>query len=189
MLYSPDEGYIKKYTLTFGRGKRIKHMKSIKILFTAILLMASTVGFAQANKQTDAEKMAQYQNRVRQTLQLDYSMPDFTTSRIDARIMGDRLAKILNKTLEMSKSQSNLGMLSMIQGQQIDGLDYCTIKEIILDRVVKQGNEIMVSFNTTLDKNILNLQKTKITFCFVDGVSEDVATNDFFASICRYIRE
>ncbi len=167
----------------------MKHMKTIKILFTTLLMMVSLAGFAQANKQSDAEKLAQYQDRVRNTLQLDYSIPDFTTSRIDARVMGDRLAKILNKTLEMSKSQSNLGMLSVMQGRQIDGLDYCSINKIQLDKVVKRGNEITITFKTTLDKNKLNLKKTKLVFTFVDGVSEDVATNDFFSNICRYVRD
>ena len=152
-------------------------------------MMVSLAGFSQANKQTDAEKLTEYQNRVRRVLQLDYSMPDYSTRKIDAKVTGERLAKILIKTLEMSKSQSNLGMLSVMQGRQIDGLDYCAIKGIKLDRVVKQGSEITIIFNTTLDKNVLNLNKTKLAFRFIDGVSEDVATNDFFINVCRYIKD
>ena len=28
-----------------------------------------------------------------------------------------------------------------------------------------------------------------MTFTFVDGVSDDVAANDFFTNICRYIKD
>lgn len=68
------------------------NMKTIKILITALLLVISTAGFAQANSDNE-----EYKTRVRNTLQLDYSMPDYSTSRINANVMGDRLAKILKK--------------------------------------------------------------------------------------------
>lgn len=58
-----------------------------------------------------------------------------------------------------------------------------------LDKVTKQGNEIIISFNTTLESNNLNLKKSKLVFKFIDGVSDEIATNDFFSNICRYMKE
>lgn len=58
-----------------------------------------------------------------------------------------------------------------------------------LDKVTKQGNEIMIRFNTTLESNNLNLKKSRIAFQFDEGVSDDVSTNDFFSNICCYIKE
>lgn len=75
-------------------------MKTIKILFTALLMLVSLASFAQANNDNE-----EYKTRVRQTLQLDYSMPDYSTSRINAKIIGQRLANILNKFQNMSQSQ------------------------------------------------------------------------------------
>lgn len=164
-------------------------MKTIKILFTALLMMVSLAGFAQANKQTDKEKLAEYQSRVRQALQLDCSMPDYSTSKIDARIMGDRMTKIIKKTLEMCQSQTNLGSLSVIQSRSIDGLPYCTVTNVKFAKASKQGNVITLYFNTTLAENIKKIKKSQIVFQFVDGVSEDMATNDFFSNICRYMKE
>lgn len=57
-----------------------------------------------------------------------------------------------------------------------------------LDKVIKQGDEITITFITTLDNNNLNLKGSKLVFIFVNGVSEDVASNDFFINICRYIK-
>ena len=167
----------------------MKHMKSIKILFTALLLMVSTVGFAQASKQTDEEKLAEYQNRVRQTLLLDYSMPDYSVTSINSKVMGVRLAKILEKMQEMSQSQTNLGTLSVIQSRSMEGFIYCTVTNVKFAKATKQGDVITLYFNTILAKNVKNIKKSQIVFQFVDGVSDDVATNDYFINICRYIKE
>ena len=42
--------------------------------------MVSAVGFAEANNDNE-----EYKTRVRNTLQLDYSMPDYSSSRINAK--------------------------------------------------------------------------------------------------------
>ena len=161
------------------------NMKTI----TALLMLVSLSGFAQAGKQTDEEKLAEYQNRVRQTLQLDYSMPDYSTSKIDSKVMGDRLAKIVKKTLEMCQNQSNLGSLSVIQSRSIEGLIYCTVTSVKFTKAIKQDDVITLYYKTTLAENIKKINKSQLVFQFIDGVSEDVATNDFFTTVCRYIKE
>lgn len=152
-------------------------------------MLVSLAGFAQANKQTDEEKLAEYQNRVRNALQLDYSMPDYSTSKIDAKVMGPRLAKILERILETYDQNIYLSSLSYIQSSQVEGLNYGRIKSMKLGKVAKLGNEITICFNTTLEKNNLGLKKSQIEFIFVDGVSPDQKTNDFFTNICRYIKD
>lgn len=154
-------------------------MKTIKILFTALLMLGPLTGFAQANNDNE-----EYKTRVRNALQLDYSMPDYSTSRINANVMGDRLAKIVKKTLEMCQNQSNLGSLSVIQSSS-----YCSVTNVKFAKATKQGNVITLYFNTKLAKNVKKIKKSQIIFQFVDGVSDDVATNDFFTNICRYIKE
>ena len=159
-------------------------MKTIKILFTALLLVVSTVGFAQANNDNE-----EYKTRVRNALQLDYSMPDYSTSRINANVMGDRLAKIVKMTLEMCQNQSNLGSLSVIQSSSIEGVSYCSATNVKFAKATKQGNVITLYFNTKLAKNVKKIKKSQIVFQFVDGVAEDVAANDFFINVCRYIKD
>lgn len=167
----------------------MKNMKPMKLLFTSLLMLVSLAGFAQANKQSDEEMLANYQDRVRKTLQLDYSMPDYSVTSINAKMMGDRLAKIVKKTLEMCQSQSNLGSLSVIQSRSIEGLTYCTVTNVKFGKATKQGNVISLYFNTTLAENSKKIKKSQIVFSFVDGVSDDIVTNDFFTNICRYIKE
>lgn len=164
------------------RIQRKRHMK-IKSIITALLMLVSLAGFAQTSKQTDEEKLAEYQNRERNALQLDYSMPDYSTSKIDAKVMGLRLAKILERILETYDQNVYLSTLSVIQSSQVEGLNYGRIKSMKLGKVAKHGNELTIHFNTSLEKNNLGLKKSQIEFVFIDGVSSDHRTNG------RYIKE
>lgn len=161
--------------------------KMKQILFILLLSVGVMTTFAQTS--AELTKKEQYKQEVRSKLQLDYSMPDYSTTRISAKVMGPRLAKILETICETYQQYMNLSALSVIQSNQVEGLSYCKIKKMKLDKVTKQGNEIMIRFKTRLESNNLNLKKSQIVFQFNDGASENAAANDFFSNICRYIRE
>ena len=157
-----------------------------KLLFILCLLLGATSFSAQGLK-TNVDEYRKVE--VSKTLALDYSIPDYSTCKIDEKVMGHRLATILERILECYNQNIYKSTLSIIQSGQVDGLSYGRIKNLKLDNVTKNGNKITISFITTLEPNNLKLKKAQIVFLFVDGASEDVATNDFFTSICRYIKE
>jgi len=122
----------------------------IRMIITMLLLMAMVVVSAQGLKTTvDEDRKAE----IRNTLALDYSMPDYSISRVNPKVMGQRLADILNKFQELTQSQTNMGTLSIMQAQQIDGMLYCAVKKVMLDKVVKQGNAITITYDTELAEN------------------------------------
>ena len=131
----------------------------------------------------------EYKNGVREKLQLDYSMSDYSTNKIVSRVIGVRLANILTKIDETYTQQTNLSALSVIQSSQVDGLNYGRVKKMKLKGITKLGNEIKVEYITVLEANNLNIKKALLTFRFVDGVSEDRTTNDYFLNVCRYLNE
>ncbi len=157
------------------------------LLLLILLFGGTTIAFAQAD--TELNKQEQYKAEVREKLQLDYSVPDYSISKIDAKVMGPRLAKILETLCENYRQYMNLSALSVIQSSQVEGLSYGRIKTMKLNNVTKKDNEFIIRFNTKLESNNLNLKKSQIVFRFNEGVSEDVSTNDFFLNICRYIKE
>ncbi len=116
-------------------------------------------------------------------------MADYSISKIDAKVMGPHLAKILETICESYQQYMNLSALSVIQSSQVEGLNYGRVKKLKLDNVTKHGNEIVIRFNSMLDSNNLNLKKSQIVFRFKEGVSDDISTNDFFSNICRYIKD
>ena len=161
-------------------------MKRTKILLTILLLMATVVMSAQrVTTSSDAER----KELAKKTLALDYSMPDYNIKKIDAKIMGIRLAKILESLCANYNQPVYLGSLSVIQSNLVEGLNYGRIKSMKFEDVSKKGNEITIQFNTTLEPNNMDLMKSRLVFHFVDGVSEDIATDDFFCTLCRYIKE
>jgi len=158
-----------------------------QILFILLLSVGVMTTFAQNSAELSKKEL--YKQEVRSKLQLDYSLPDYSTSKISPKLMGPRLAKILETICNTYKQYTNLSALSVIQSRQIEGLNFCRIKTMKLDKVTKQGSEIMIRFNTTLESNNLNLKKSQIVFQFNEGTSEDKTTNDFFSNICRYIKD
>lgn len=98
----------------------------IRMIITTLLLVATVGVSAQGLKTNDDEDR---KAEVRKMLALDYSMPDYTTSKVNPKVMGKRLADILNKFKEMSQSQTNMGTLSVIQANQIDEMIYCAYKK------------------------------------------------------------
>ena len=144
---------------------------------------------AQSKNVSTAETKAQYEAQVRETLALDYSMPDYSTSRIDAKVIGPRLAAILKAVNENYQQPKYLSRLSLMQKSQIEDMPYCTVKKMNLRKVDKQGNVITITYETFLKPNSQNIQKAQMVFRFVDGMAESSSVNDFFCGICRYIKE
>lgn len=151
-----------------------------------LLLMVTVMVSAQkVTTSSDAER----REIAKKTVALDYSMPDYSVKKIDANVMGPRLAKILESLCANYTQHRHLNSLSLIQSKQVEGLNYGRIKTMKLEDVTKTGNELTIRFNTILEPNNLNLKKSQLVFHFIDGVSEDMATNDFFCSLCRYLKE
>ena len=167
----------------------------INQLILAILLLLGATGVSAQSHHTSAiihqpsEKQELYKTEIREKLQLDWSMPDYTTSKIDPRVMGPRLAAILTRLNDIYTQPTNLSVLSLIQTNQIEGLSYGKVKKMKLSSVVKKGNEIRIDYVTTMEPNNKNVKTANLSFIFIDGVSEDNTTNDFFSNICRYIKE
>ena len=163
----------------------------MKQIFITLLLLLGAAESVPVSAQSTwgAPSDDQYNAEVRQTLNLDYSMPDYHTGKIDPKVMGPRLALLLQELCTKYKESVNNSYLSTIQCQQIEGLDYCTIKDMKLEDVSKTGNTITIRFKTTLDKNPLNIKKSDLTISFVDGVSDIKYANSLFMTIRKYLKE
>lgn len=157
-----------------------------QILITILLLLGATNISAQTSG--EISKQEQYKQEIRAKLQLDYSMPDYSVYKVDAKVMGPRLASILQELCAKYKRSDYLSTLSMIQADQIEGLDYCTIEKLGLVNVTKSGNTIAIRFKTTLAQNPLDLKKSDLILTFVDGVSDKKNINALFVNISNYLK-
>ena len=159
---------------------------------TKLLTLFLLLGAASLSAQTVAEtdKQALYNAELRQQIGLDYSMPDYSVKKIDASVIGPRLAKILTRLLDDFKQPLNNQFLAIIRSEVAEdpNLRYVHVDKLKLLNISKAGNTIIIRFNTfTKDKNRGKLNYD-LDCIFVDGLSENQTANDLFSNIGRYIK-
>ena len=162
-----------------------------KILFTLCLLLGATTLAAQSHQTSDispqpSDRMAAY----REAIGLDMSVPDFSTKKIDAKVMGTRLAGILEYLLENFHQVIYESYFARILSEQHEALHnkYFDIKKMKLLSVSKKDNEIIIVYKVWPENNPANVKQAEVMFDFVDGVSESQTTNELFATMSRYVQ-
>jgi hypothetical protein len=116
-------------------------------------------------------------------------MPDFSTSSLDESVIGTRLAKML-KVLKKNKSNFIFyNYLGSIQAEQIDGLDYCSVKSYKIENVSKHGDVINIKVKTKLNPNAKKIKTANLIISFKQGISESQAANDLFSDLTDYIKD
>ena len=149
-----------------------------------MLLMAALCVSAQGAQNDEARKA-----ELRQTIGIDYSMPDFDTSSINEKVIGTRLAKML-KYLDGNTNNYNVySYLSSIQREQIEGLNYVTVESYKIKNISKQGDVITIMLKTKLKQNAKNIKSADLLITFDKGVSESQAANDLFCDLGRFIKD
>ena len=157
-----------------------------QLLTLLILFIGTTTTFSQLRTVgTDSERKTEYKKAIG----LDTTIPDFDTNKIDAQLMGSRLANLLNYLLENYHQESYELQLVQILSKQNESLQhlYYKIKKMQFANASKQGDIIAITMNVWLDKNQADVNQTDLIFRFVDGASDDLTTNSLFSYMSRYV--
>ena len=162
-----------------------------KLLFTLCLLLGAATLSAQSHHPSDishqtSDRMAAY----REAIGLDMSVPDFETKKIDAKVMGTRLAGILEYLLENYKQASYERQIALIVGEQYEALQnkFFNIKKIKFVSAAKKDNEITILMKVWPGKNTKDIKQADLTIHFNDGVSESQSANELFTYMSRYVQ-
>lgn len=150
-------------------------------ILTLLSVNASAANVVEA-KQPSSEETSD----IRQLIGLDMTMPDFNTKKIDARIIGSRLAQMLN-LLHNTRDFFYCGCLAKIVAEQNPGLLYLKIENVKLKRIKKNGNTLDIMIDLSLDANQGSKDTYHLPIRFVDGVSDSMATNELFCYLGRYM--
>ena len=140
---------------------------------------------AQTTQQSEDARTVE----LRQELGIDYSMPDFSTSKIDGKVIGERLAKLLQQLQSKYDSSVLNQYISLIQCEQIENLNYATVEKLNITRISKVDDVITIEAKTKLSNNAAKVKNAKLTFVFGKGVSESISVNDLFKDLGRYIKD
>ena len=140
---------------------------------------------AQTTQQSEDARTAE----LRQKIGIDYSMPDYSTSRLDGKVIGDRLAKMLKQLQDRYDDYVFNQRISYIQCEQIDELQFVKIEKFTISKISKSGDVITITAKTKLAPNSANLKNAEMKFIFDKGVSENSSINDLFSDLGRYIKD
>lgn len=154
-------------------------------LFTILLFLETMIVSAQTSTQFDDYRA----EKLRQEIALDYSMPDFSTSKIDAKVIGCRLAKMLDFLKQHYMDHLYNHKLSSIQCEQIEGLVYTEVEKFAISKIEKVGDVITIKATTKLAENAVKVKKAEIVFTFDKGLSDSSSVNGLFADLGRFIKE
>lgn len=157
-----------------------------QLLITLLLIVGAVNAFPQLRTVgSDSERIAEY----KKTIGLDTTVPDFDTRKIDAQVMGSRLANLLNYLLENYNQDTYELQIAQILGEQNESLQhlYYRIKKMQFANASKQGDIITILLNVWPDKNEADVNQADMVFRFVDGVSDDRTVNDLFSYMSRYV--
>ena len=136
--------------------------------------------------QTDSAKIAEYRERIG----IDMSVPDFETKKIDAKVMGPRLAGILEYLLENYTQGTYSRQLALILGEQHEALQnkFFNIKKMKFVSATKKGNELTIHMKVWPEQNVRDVKQVDLTIHFIDGVSESQSANELFSYMSRYVQ-
>ena len=166
----------------------MKMTMRIRMIIATLMLMVSMGMNAQirAGYQTDSAKIAEYRERIG----IDMTVPDFETKKIDAKVMGTRLAGILEFLLETYTQETYERLLTRMLGEQVEELKqaYFNIKKMKFVSATKKGNELSILMKVWPDKNTKDVKQVDLTIHFIDGVSESHSTNELFSYMSRYVQ-
>ena len=166
----------------------MKMTMRIRMIITALMLMVSMGMDAQikVGYQTDPAKIAEYRERIG----LDMTVPDFETKKIDAKMMGTRLAGILEYLLDNYTQGTYSRLIALMLGEQVEELKqaYFNIKKMKFVSAAKKGNELTILMKVWPGKNNKDVKQGDLTIHFSDGVSESHSTNELFSYMSRYVQ-
>ncbi len=113
-------------------------------------------------------------------------MPDYTTKKVDADVIGDHFAKMLNLLVNNITDRWYAQKMSSILSSQDAQLKYLIVDKIKVLNISKRGNKITVKLKTWLIQNSFGIKTTDVNFHFIDGISDNNDVNDLFYHLSKY---
>lgn len=160
----------------------------MKKLILLSLLMLTAVGIqAQTTSQGEDPKVIE----MRQKIGIDYTVPDYDVKKPDAKVMGWRLAKMLQK-LEKNYQQGMYNrMLASIRSEILEEprIRYIAVNKMKILKIKKVGDLITIRISTSSKNETLGKLNHEFEIKFDKGVSDNATANQLFSDLNRYIKE
>ncbi len=158
-----------------------------KLILLSLLMLMALCMQAQATSQGEDPKVLE----MRQKIGIDYSVPDYDVKKPDAKVMGWRLAKMLQK-LEKNYQQGTYNrMLASIRSEIMEDprIRYIAVNKMKILKIQKVGDVITLRISTSSKNETLGKLNHEFGIKFDKGVSDNDTANQLFSDLNRYIKE
>lgn len=170
--------------------------KGYKIFKALLLSTLLGIGISEAYAQTvygSDQKWTGKETKEevwRKKIDIDMSVPDFKTTKAEQKVMGWRLAKMVD-FLQRTYTQSSYNRIwSTIRYEQTEDprIRFAGVDKLEFVVAEKKDSVITLKWkaHTKLDKK--EKVYNDIIMTFVNGVSDSETVNNLFSDISRYIR-
>lgn len=163
-------------------------MKKTLYILLALLCVSAIPASAQVVNKTYNYSLKEYEDVMRQQIGLDYSMPDYETTTINANIIGKRLAQMLESLKDNYARNEFNHLLSNIRDSQIEDRRAYTLRvdEIKIKCISKKDSIISISISTLSKPEKKQKYSNDVIISFINGVSANPSANELFYQLGRY---
>ena len=165
-------------------------IKTIIVLFLFAIIAPAT--YAQKVWGSDKEWTGKEtkEEAWRKKINIDTSVPDFKTTKVDQRVMGWRLAKMID-FLQKTYTQSSYNRTwSVIRYEQTEDprIRFVGIDKLEFVSAEKKDSVIILKWKTFTKLDKKEKVYHDIIMTFVNGVSDSETVNNLFSDVGRYIK-
>ena len=123
-------------------------------------------------------------------IDIDMTVPDYKTSKIDQKVMGWRLAKILNAIQKNYLQATYNRYLSAIRYEQTEDqrIRFANTDKLTFVSAEKVDSTILIKWHTYTKLDTKEKINYDITFRFVNGVPDSERVSSLFTDIGRYVK-
>lgn len=126
----------------------------------------------------------------RKKIDMDMSVPDFKSNKVNQEVMGWRVAKMIDYLQKYYHQASYNRQLSLIRYEQTEDpkIRFAGIDKLTFINAEKRDSVFLIKWHTYTrleDKEKIN---HNITMEFINGVSNSDTINDLFSDISRFIK-
>lgn len=162
-----------------------------RVILISLLILTALGMSAQTSKFTREQREEQKKAEYREKIGIDLSVPDYDVKSPNAKVMGWRLAKML-QSLEKNYNQGIYSQMHMtIRAEQPEdqSLLYVPAEKIKIQRIMKTEKDLTIIIKTSSKSESVGWIDYDFNLKFNKGVSDSDATNIMFRDLSRYIKE
>ena len=164
----------------------IANIAKIDIVIVSLFFGVMSAFGQVKSSYSDSAKIAEFREKIG----LDMSVSDFETKKINAMVMVERNASLINFLMENYHQAFYGQQIARVLREQNEevGMGYVEIKKMKFLHASMSGNAMTFLFKVWLVVNTTDDRLAKMKLLFNDGISESKTVDELLSYMSRYVK-